>query len=301
MFSGTVTFKTDVNIDHTKTDNELARWKTEHNPKVYEEEKNDFDTSTTGCNERIPYGQHQSQEFHLKCTVMERNLNKIDNNEKIINNAKAVKNTAERDIPSNEQDVTADYHSDYPLKKSTEPLLKRKETATLNYSRQEYIGVEVSKQSSDIKESTVQRSDMVDKNTFIQVFLNRAASARSKQNSSISFENINSSYAESYIDNRDEVYQNEDSRGLAEDNYSKGCDAREDSPVIETVTAPDIQESVQYSIQNEISASLQTTNSVEDADSLKSVEQGKQKLLTQQRYMSFISNYTQTSWVSLNF
>jgi hypothetical protein len=123
---------------------------------------------------------------------------------------------------------------------------------------------------------------MVDKNTFIHVFLNRAASARSKQNSSISFENINSSYEESYSDEV-HYYRDENSRSLTGD-QSKDCDAKEDNHLVVTVTAPDIRESVQYSIQNAISCSLQTTNTVEDADSLKSVEQNRQKLLTQQRY-----------------
>ena len=144
--------------------------------------------------------------------------------------------------------------------------------------------IKVTSQDSNIKECIVQRSEMIDKNTFIHVFLNRAASARSKQNSSISFENINSTYDESYSDNRDEIYQDENSpRGLIKDN-NKVCDEREDNHVVVTVTAPDMREPVPYSIQNAISSSLQTTNTVEDADSLKSVEQDRQKLLTQQRY-----------------
>jgi hypothetical protein len=288
LLPGTVALRTDVNGHHTKTDTEIVCQTTEHRPRDYKDENkmNDFDISKTCPNKHIAYE--------------ERNPNKFDKNGKIIDDIKTDQNKTGDDIPNNEQDMTENCYNNYGVNQLTEPLLEHKETATSN-TKYEYSEVKISKQSSDIKESIVQRSEMVDKNTFIHVFLDRAASARSKQNSSISFQNMNSSYAESYTDNRNEVYQEKNSHGSTEDNYSEteGYAAKENSAVVVTVTAPDIQESAQYSIQNAISSSLQTTNSVEDTDSQKTAEQGKQKLLTQQRYTSFISKPLR-AWVSLS-
>ena len=161
--------------------------------------------------------------------------------------------------------------------KSSEPeLVHEKKTTSLNKQHVDHE-LKVLNRRSDVDESNVQRSEILDKNTFIHVFLNRTASARSKQNSSNScFGNVDSSYEESFSENRNDVhcYQVKNSRSLLEGN--KGCDKKDY-----------MQESNQYSLQNAISSSVQTTNIVEDTDSLMSVEQNRQKLLTQQRYITY--------------
>ncbi len=275
--------KIDENVNLTKTGNDIVCRKIEDHPKDSKDENktNDFGTSNTARIRHIP---HESQTLHLKCGKKESNPDKIDKNGKKIHAVETSKIITEEDIPNNQQDVAENFHSNhYRENQSTEPKLEQMKTASLDMGHT-HPEIKVTSQDSNIKECIVQRSEMIDKNTFIHVFLNRAASARSKQNSSISFENINSTYDESYSDNRDEIYQDENSpRGLIKDN-NKVCNEREDNHVVVTVTAPDMREPVPYSIQNAISSSLQTTNTVEDADSLKSVEQDRQKLLTQQRY-----------------
>lgn len=278
----TVAFETEENVKNpTKTDSKIVSRKVVDHPKGSKDENktNGFDASNTGRNDHIPY---ESQALHLKCCGMEGNPDKIDKNGNKIHNVETRKSITKKDIPNNQQDVTTNCHNNHYLEnQSTEPKVEHKEAASLEIGHA-HPEVEVSNPGSNVKESIVERSEMVDKNTFIHVFLNRAASARSKQNSSISFENINSSYEESYSDEV-HYYRDENSRSLTGD-QSKDCDEKEDNHLVVTVTAPDIRESVQYSIQNAISCSLHTTNTVEDADSLKSVEQNRQKLLTQQRY-----------------
>ncbi|XP_028400088.1 ankyrin repeat and MYND domain-containing protein 1-like [Dendronephthya gigantea] len=132
--------------------------------------------------------------------------------------------------------------------------------------------------SLSIKESLVQQSEIVDKNAFIHVFLHRAASARSNRDSSIYYDNIDSSNEGTFSD---PYYQDGNQCNLTED---KNAAERKDVDLPKVnIAAPDTLESVQYSIQNAISSSLQTANTINDDDSLKSVEQNRQKLLTQQR------------------
>lgn len=136
---------------------------------------------------------------------------------------------------------------------------------------------EISHQSSEIKKSIVQHSQTVDKNTFIQVFLNRAASARSKQSSFFPFGNISS------VGESGNIQHNQDanSQRLTGDHV----DEKAERHPVQMVTMLDIRDSAQYSIENAISSSLQSSSTLDSANSLKCEKQNRQKLLTEQRYI----------------
>ena len=229
-----------------------------------EDKTNSFVTPNTCLKSGFP---HDALDLNCDVTAKE-----TDRNGSKIHNDDTRKRAIEEDFPNDQQDVTSNYQSD-PFFES-----RLEHQASLYDS-----GHTQPSQRSNIKESIVQRSEIVDKNTFIHVFLNRAASARSKQNSSMSFENVNS-----YCDNRDEAHNNQDGNSwrVTEESNSRACRKSGNNNLAITVLGPDLQESVQYSMQNAISSSINTVNTVEDAESLQSVEQNRQKLITQQRYIS---------------
>lgn len=266
----TMTVETEENVNaNTATDSENVYKKVEGHSNSDEGKTSGFvNPDYTSLNGGIPHeALHLNGSVITKVTDMKRN--KIHGDE-------ARKRITEEDIPNDQQDITSNYHDDQFFE-------ARLEHRTSLHD----IGRTDPAQVSNIKESIVQRSGIVDKNTFIHVFLNRTASARSMQNS-MSFENTNS-----YCDKGDEVHYNQDenSWNSTEKSNNKACRKRGNISVAITAPEPDSQESVQYSMQNAISSSIHTTDTVEDTDSLKSIEQNRQKLITQQRYNIFHELY----------
>lgn len=259
-----ISVKTEENVKpRPAIHSEIVYRKTDGGSSPDEDKANSFVTPNTGLKSGFPY-----DPFDLNCDVTGK---EPDKNGSKIHNDGTRKKAIEEDFPNDQQDITSNYQS-APFFES-----RLEHQASLYDS-----GHTQPFQRSNIKESIVQRSEIVDKNTFIHVFLNRAASARSKQNSSMSFENVSS-----YCDNRDEAHNNQDENSwrVIEESNSRACrNSGNNNPAI-TVLGPDLQESVQYSMQNAISSSINTVNTVEGTESLQSVEQNRQKLITQQRYI----------------
>ena len=251
----TMTIETEENVKaHTATDSENVCGKIEGHLNSDEDKTNGLVTCLNG--------DISPEASQLNCAVIAKETH--INRDKI-HNDQTRKIITEEDIPNDQQDIPSNYHSGQCF----EPGLEHQ---TSLYD----IGYTQPAQVSNIKESIVQRSEIVDKNTFIHIFLNRAASARSKQNS-----------VNSYCDTRDDVHYNqyETSWNLNEKSNRKTGLEKGNISVAITAPEPDLQESTQYSMQNAISSSIHTTNTVEDTDSVKSVEQNRQKLITQQRYI----------------
>ena len=236
----------------------------------------------------------KDQEVHVPCATQKKPLKDsgeegksdgINQSEKNVYCLDASNDIGEEHIPSNQGEIMSNSNSDGVTgNPSTEIKLKQTQSSMEKNIEKEHI--REPEQSFGIKQSVVQRSQVVDKNKFIHVFLKRAASARSNQNSLISFENMDSSFDGSYLEIEEDVPDHQD---VISTSLTENDEHREENrhPVVAivypTYKESDVRESVHYSLQNAISSSLQTSNTVDDADSLNSVEQNKQKLLTQQR------------------
>lgn len=240
------------------------------------EEEHKTDGGFTSNEGRIDYHiPSQSQSLHyVKGTAMEPNQIDINQTDMGLTHGLRIE---EDKSSTNIKDLTSNLHTNHCPKKQP------KETASLienkgNTCIKEKAELLSQQGSSNIKEFFVQPSETVDKNTFIHVFLHRAASARSNQDSSTYYDNIDSSNEGTFSD---PYYHDENSCNIR-GNKNPGQLKDVDLPEVR-IAAPDTLESVQYSIQNALSSSLQTANTINDDDSLKSVEQKRQKLLTQQR------------------
>ena len=135
--------------------------------------------------------------------------------------------------------------------------------------------------TSDKERLIARHLSVVDKNVFIHEFLNRTASAMS----TVSHSTVRSNLDALYLNFRKPLIvtdsQNENFEYLLEQNNVRNCEEKKDYGSV--ISCEHTPESQHYSVLNAIGSLLQSSSDMDDVACLNSVEQNRQKLLTQQR------------------